>query len=173
MLHVFSFDEKYSTLQTWAQPINLSHWYSPSQVISHVCFVSGNEELLLVDGYGQARIFSLMTQQCRWGNSLKFGKELPNLMMQASDAWATPSSICRTSFAWRCLFCCGLWSWCRAGRSGLPLGNFRLQRWYPSRYRDWARCSFRPHLICQQKFCSLGRCWQRSRTLRIYGSWYY
>lgn len=65
MLHVFSFDENFLVLRTWAQPINLSHWYSPSQIICFVCFVSGYEELLLVDDCGQARIYSLTTQQCR------------------------------------------------------------------------------------------------------------
>ena len=47
--------------------VNLSPWYDPDGVtIKHMEFVSGIEELLFVDNFCRARIFSLVTQQFRY-----------------------------------------------------------------------------------------------------------
>ncbi|KAM5540363.1 hypothetical protein V8D89_005821 [Ganoderma adspersum] len=65
-LHTFIFDETYSSLQGMGTPVNLSPWYDADGVtIKHMEFVSGIEELLFVDNFCRARIFSLVTQQFR------------------------------------------------------------------------------------------------------------
>ncbi|KAF9231332.1 hypothetical protein BU15DRAFT_68422 [Melanogaster broomeanus] len=46
-------------------PINLTAWYNEGSFIRHACFISGTEELLLVDSQAQARVFSLVTLQFR------------------------------------------------------------------------------------------------------------
>ncbi len=67
-LHVFLFDETHSTLQGWGSAVNLAPWYASQSVsICHACFVCGSEEILLIDNGCQARIFSLITQQFRYG----------------------------------------------------------------------------------------------------------
>lgn len=65
-LHIFVFDEKFSALQTVGATVNLGSWYGQDKTISHVAFVCGSEELLLVDSDSQARIFSFVTQMFRW-----------------------------------------------------------------------------------------------------------
>jgi len=65
LLYIFQFDEAFAALQSWAHPVDLNRWYDAGPAVIHMCFVCGNEELLLVDNHGQARIFSLITQQCR------------------------------------------------------------------------------------------------------------
>ncbi|KAF5362168.1 hypothetical protein D9756_002245 [Leucocoprinus leucothites] len=66
-LHIFVFDEQFSTLQGWARPFELSGWYNNGETIAHICFVTGtgSEELLLVDSRAQARIYSLVSQRFR------------------------------------------------------------------------------------------------------------
>ena len=44
---------------------SLSQWYERDASILHACFVTGNEEVLLVDSYARARVFSLVTRQFR------------------------------------------------------------------------------------------------------------
>ncbi|PPQ72320.1 hypothetical protein CVT26_007277 [Gymnopilus dilepis] len=65
LLYIFVFDEAFAMLQSWANAVNLKPWYDVNQQICHACFVTGNEEILLVDNQAQGRIFSLNTQQCR------------------------------------------------------------------------------------------------------------
>ncbi|KAF8967726.1 hypothetical protein BDZ97DRAFT_507114 [Flammula alnicola] len=83
LLYIFVFDETFSSLQSWAHPINLAPWYDASQVICRSCFVTGQEELLLVDSRGQGRIFSLVTQQCRPA-SLDF-QQPPEVILPSPD----------------------------------------------------------------------------------------
>ena len=64
-LHIFVFDETFTSLQSWAHPVDLTPWYDTSSVVLRMCFVTGVEELLLVDNQANARIFSLVTQQFR------------------------------------------------------------------------------------------------------------
>ena len=64
LLHVFVFDDTRG-FQASGSAINLHSWYSEALSIHHACFVSGSEELVLVDSQAQARVFSLVTLQFR------------------------------------------------------------------------------------------------------------
>lgn len=64
LLHVYAFDEAFQTLRS-AHIVELKPWYSEGTSIHQSCIVSGSEEVLLIDMSGQARIFSLVTQQFR------------------------------------------------------------------------------------------------------------
>ena len=48
-------------------PINISRWFDNGAIpeMQYIVFLSGTEELLLVDKTGLARIFSLVTEQFR------------------------------------------------------------------------------------------------------------
>lgn len=59
------FDETFASLQSWAHPVDLAPWYEDGSIVFQMCFVTGTEELLLVNNQGQARIFSLVAQQFR------------------------------------------------------------------------------------------------------------
>jgi hypothetical protein len=65
LLHIFVFDDARG-FQALGSSINLTAWYSEGSSIRHACFISGTEELLLVDSQAQARVFSLLTLQFRW-----------------------------------------------------------------------------------------------------------
>jgi hypothetical protein len=65
-LHVFIFDETLKTLQAQGSTIDLVTWYSQAGIsILHVAFVSGKEEMVLVDSESRARIFSFISLQFR------------------------------------------------------------------------------------------------------------
>ncbi|KAJ6514882.1 hypothetical protein C8R47DRAFT_1275662 [Mycena vitilis] len=64
-LHIFVFDETFSSLQAWGSVLDLKPWYSAGTFVVKSCFISGCEEILFVDTSAQARIFSLITQQFR------------------------------------------------------------------------------------------------------------
>ncbi|KAF5362170.1 hypothetical protein D9756_002248 [Leucocoprinus leucothites] len=65
-LHVMVFDEVFSHLQPWGNPFELGSWYTGEAVCAcHMTFVTGTEEVLLVDSGSQARIFSLVSQRFR------------------------------------------------------------------------------------------------------------
>ncbi|KAL4072300.1 hypothetical protein J3A83DRAFT_4093511 [Scleroderma citrinum] len=64
LLHIFVYDDTRG-FQAQGSSINLNTWYGEGVSIRHACFVSGSEELLLVDSQSQARIFSLLIHSCR------------------------------------------------------------------------------------------------------------
>ncbi|KIJ13989.1 hypothetical protein PAXINDRAFT_100354 [Paxillus involutus ATCC 200175] len=64
LLHIFVFDDARG-FQALGSSINLTAWYNEGSSIRHACFISGTEELLLVDSQAQARVFSLLTLQFR------------------------------------------------------------------------------------------------------------
>jgi hypothetical protein len=65
-LNIFTFDETYASLQAFGSAVNLVPWFPDGNVsISHACFITGSEELLMVDTARQGRIFSFITQQFR------------------------------------------------------------------------------------------------------------
>ncbi|KAG9310081.1 hypothetical protein JVU11DRAFT_9689 [Chiua virens] len=64
-LHIFVFDDSRGSFQASGSSINLHIWYNEVVAIRHTCFVSGSEELVLVDSQAQARVFSLVTLQFR------------------------------------------------------------------------------------------------------------
>ncbi|KAF7370363.1 VWFA domain-containing protein [Mycena sanguinolenta] len=64
-LYIFVFDETFSSLQAWGSILDLRPWYTEGTFVTQSCFVCGTEEILFIDTSGQARIFSLITQQFR------------------------------------------------------------------------------------------------------------
>ncbi|RPD81278.1 hypothetical protein L226DRAFT_549908 [Lentinus tigrinus ALCF2SS1-7] len=64
-LNTFAFDETYASLQGMGSAVNLGPWYDGAIAIKHMAFVSGSEELVFVDNFARARVFSLVTQQFR------------------------------------------------------------------------------------------------------------
>ena len=64
LLHIFVFDDARG-FQALGSTINLHAWYNDAVSIRLACFVSGSEELVLVDSQAQARVFSLVTLQFR------------------------------------------------------------------------------------------------------------
>jgi len=64
-LHIFVFDETFTSLQALGSAVDLAPWYNDGAIIRLACFVGGGEEILLIDSGAQARIFSLVTQQFR------------------------------------------------------------------------------------------------------------
>ncbi|KAI5998937.1 hypothetical protein F5J12DRAFT_724706, partial [Pisolithus orientalis] len=64
LLHIFVYDDTRG-FQALGSSINLNAWYNEGISIRHACFVSGSEELLLVDSQAQARVYSLVTMQFR------------------------------------------------------------------------------------------------------------
>ncbi|KAF8548768.1 hypothetical protein OG21DRAFT_684156 [Imleria badia] len=63
-LHIFVFDSTRG-FQALGSAIELHTWYNNGLSIRRACFVSGSEELVLVDSQAQARVFSLVTLQFR------------------------------------------------------------------------------------------------------------
>ncbi|KIJ07204.1 hypothetical protein PAXINDRAFT_19596 [Paxillus involutus ATCC 200175] len=72
LLHIFVFDDARG-FQALGSSINLTAWYNEGSSIRHACFISGTEELLLVDSQAQARVFSLLTRQFWWAALVLFG----------------------------------------------------------------------------------------------------
>ncbi|KAG8738573.1 hypothetical protein FRC10_006678 [Ceratobasidium sp. 414] len=64
-LLTYSFDEQFSTLASRGSAFSLKEWYDTEVHIEKMCFVSGFEEVCLVDASGHARILSLVTRHFR------------------------------------------------------------------------------------------------------------
>ncbi|KAF8748055.1 hypothetical protein RHS01_11079 [Rhizoctonia solani] len=64
-LSIYIFDELFTNLRSRGSPIPLRNWYNQPVDINKVCFVSGAEEVCLIEESGRVRIFSLVTQQFR------------------------------------------------------------------------------------------------------------
>lgn len=62
--YLFAFDEAFTTLQS-VDTVDLTRWFAPGVVITQACFVSGSEEILVIDSVNTARIYSLIPQQFR------------------------------------------------------------------------------------------------------------
>ncbi|KXN87519.1 hypothetical protein AN958_08742 [Leucoagaricus sp. SymC.cos] len=87
-LHVMVFDETFSNLQSWASPFELGGaWYANMPVrVCHIVFVTGTEEILLVDSNCQGRIFSFVSQRFRPANV--------SLPQQPISVLSSPDSAC-------------------------------------------------------------------------------
>ncbi|KAH7884451.1 hypothetical protein F5I97DRAFT_1937890 [Phlebopus sp. FC_14] len=64
LLHIFSHNDGRGFVAI-GSAIPLNGWYNDAVLIRHACFISGSEEILLVDSHAQARVFSLITLQFR------------------------------------------------------------------------------------------------------------
>ncbi|KIJ13981.1 hypothetical protein PAXINDRAFT_100347 [Paxillus involutus ATCC 200175] len=71
LLHIFVFDDARG-FQALGSSTNLTAWYNEGSSIRHACFISGTEELLLVDSQAQARVFSLPALRFRWAALVLF-----------------------------------------------------------------------------------------------------
>ncbi|CUA74255.1 hypothetical protein RSOLAG22IIIB_05485 [Rhizoctonia solani] len=86
-LSIWIFDEHFTNLRDRGPPISLGSWYGNQPVIlERVCFVSGLEEVCLVEVSGRARIFSLITQQ--------FRAEFLQIDRPIIDAFSAPDGSC-------------------------------------------------------------------------------
>ncbi|KAH7337773.1 hypothetical protein B0J17DRAFT_573266 [Rhizoctonia solani] len=86
-LSIYIFDELFSNLRSRGSPISLRSWYGNKPIdLGKVCFVSGLEEVCLVETSGRARIFSLITQQFR-NASLQIDRPIV-------DAFSSPDGSC-------------------------------------------------------------------------------
>lgn len=65
-LSIYVFDETFSAIRSRGSPLSLKSWYDTQVHIEKMCFVSGSEEICLIEDSGRARILSLVTQQFRW-----------------------------------------------------------------------------------------------------------
>ncbi|KAF7308999.1 VWFA domain-containing protein [Mycena kentingensis (nom. inval.)] len=64
-LHIYVFDETFGSLRSLVNALDLRPWYTQETTLIKSCFIAGCEEVLFVDAFGTARIFSLVTQQFR------------------------------------------------------------------------------------------------------------
>ncbi|KAA1477854.1 hypothetical protein DENSPDRAFT_625472 [Dentipellis sp. KUC8613] len=87
-LHLYAFDESLRTLQAVAK-VDLAPWfkeYSSEVAICHACFISGTEEILLIDSHLRARIYSFVT--------LQFRPASVTLQSRPSKVWSSPDGSC-------------------------------------------------------------------------------
>ncbi|KAJ7087696.1 hypothetical protein C8R43DRAFT_1244821 [Mycena crocata] len=63
-LYLYAFDEAFTALQP-VDVANVTKWFSTETSITQACFVSGSEEILIIDSTNVARIYSLLPQQFR------------------------------------------------------------------------------------------------------------
>ncbi|CUA74083.1 GTPase activating protein BUD2 [Rhizoctonia solani] len=86
-LSTYIFDDHFTNLRSRGSPVSLRNWYGNQPIyLKNVCFVSGLEEICLVETSGRARIFSLTTQQFRV-SSLKIDRPI-------IDAFSAPDGSC-------------------------------------------------------------------------------
>ncbi|TFY82538.1 hypothetical protein EWM64_g1473 [Hericium alpestre] len=87
-LHAFVFDETFRYLQA-SSSANLSKWYceyAQPATIHAACFVSGNEEIFILDSTARVRVYSFVTLQCRPASLHLDG--IP------SNIWSSPDGSC-------------------------------------------------------------------------------
>jgi hypothetical protein len=65
-LHIYAYDLANKSLNARGSAENLTRWYQGVPRCTHLLFVSGTEELLLVEKGGLCRIFSLVTANFRY-----------------------------------------------------------------------------------------------------------
>ncbi|KAF8607199.1 hypothetical protein BDV93DRAFT_591195 [Ceratobasidium sp. AG-I] len=85
-ISVYVFDESFSSIRGRGSPLPLKSWYDTHVHIQNMCFVSGSEEICLVEDSGRARILSLVTQQFRPA-TLHIGGGI-------TDVFSTPDGSC-------------------------------------------------------------------------------
>ncbi|KAF8483073.1 hypothetical protein JB92DRAFT_3033330 [Gautieria morchelliformis] len=84
-LHVYRLMENFATLALRGTPMPLYSWHDRPLRITHACFVSGKEEIFLVDDR-EGRIYSFVTQQWRPATL--------HLIQQPSAIFSTPDGAC-------------------------------------------------------------------------------
>ena len=79
LVHIFVYDDSTRSFHASGSAINLTQWYAEGTSISHACFICGSEELLLVDSFAQARVYSLTTMQFRSDSRQQKSKSTTNM----------------------------------------------------------------------------------------------
>ncbi|KAG8718610.1 hypothetical protein FRC09_012400 [Ceratobasidium sp. 395] len=85
-LITYSFDEQFSTLASRGSALALKEWYDTQVHIEKICFLSGSEEICLIDSSGLARILSLVTRHFRPASLTITG--------QIVDVFSAPDGSC-------------------------------------------------------------------------------
>ncbi|KAG9092892.1 hypothetical protein FS749_015351 [Ceratobasidium sp. UAMH 11750] len=85
-LLTYSFDEQFSTLASRGSAFSLKEWYDAEVHIERMCFVSGSEEVCLIEASGHARILSLVTRHFRPASLTITGRIF--------DAFSAPDGSC-------------------------------------------------------------------------------
>jgi hypothetical protein len=65
-LDIFIFDPTTMSLTSRGSRINLTRWYDATPSFRAACFVSGKEEIFLLEESGRGRVYSLITEQFRF-----------------------------------------------------------------------------------------------------------
>jgi len=65
--YVYEYANASGAIMARSAPIDITRWFDGDAIpeTQHIVFLSGTEEILLVDKTGLARIFSLVTEQFR------------------------------------------------------------------------------------------------------------
>ncbi|CAE6339205.1 unnamed protein product [Rhizoctonia solani] len=85
-LSLFGFDETFVNVQARGSPFPLKDWYDTEVKVDKVCFVSGAEEVCLIETSGRARVLSLVT--------LNFRPASIQISGRIVDAFSTPDGSC-------------------------------------------------------------------------------
>ncbi|KAF8607195.1 hypothetical protein BDV93DRAFT_488167 [Ceratobasidium sp. AG-I] len=85
-LSVYVFDETFSGVRSRGSPLPLKSWYDTQVYVERMCFVSGSEEICLIEDSGRARILSLVTQH--------FRPAALQISGRIADAFSTPDGSC-------------------------------------------------------------------------------
>ncbi|CEL64063.1 hypothetical protein RSOLAG1IB_11047 [Rhizoctonia solani AG-1 IB] len=86
VLSLFGFDEAFAVVRARGSPFLLKDWYDTEAKIDKMCFVSGAEEVCLIETSGRARILSLVT--------LSFRPASIQISGQIVDAFSAPDGSC-------------------------------------------------------------------------------
>ncbi|CAE7194406.1 unnamed protein product [Rhizoctonia solani] len=85
-LSLFGFDESFSHIRARGSPFPLKEWYETEVQIEKICFVSGSEEICLIEPSGRARVLSLVTVNFRPASV-----QIPGRVV---DAFSAPDGSC-------------------------------------------------------------------------------
>lgn len=65
-LQIYIMEDDFSRLSARGSSIKLARWYDETPRLHSLLFVSGTEELCMVEVSGRVRVFSLVTEQFRY-----------------------------------------------------------------------------------------------------------
>ncbi|KAJ1300986.1 hypothetical protein OPQ81_003410 [Rhizoctonia solani] len=85
-LSLYGFDETLTGVQARGSPFSLKEWYDAEVKIEKICFVSGAEEICLIEVSGRARVLSLVT--------LNFRPASVQISGSVIDAFSAPDGSC-------------------------------------------------------------------------------
>ncbi|QRV98826.1 cytochrome P450 family protein [Ceratobasidium sp. AG-Ba] len=83
---IYQLDERLKEIKGRGSVISLKRWYDNTVDIQNLCFVSGLEEICLIESFGRARVLSLVTEQFLPGSV--------QVTQQVVDACSSPDGAC-------------------------------------------------------------------------------